>query len=477
MPEYFNAVVLTLLMFSPLVLGFFLKKKKMLNDKVICCLIILSGVLLRLIYITYTPITVRQHDVESFFEGGGGHAGYIEYIYNNHALPDFDPRNEWQFYHPPLHHILCAVWMAVFNLFGVKPELGGADSLSFLTLIYSSVLCFFSYKIFDRLKLKSIGLYVATALVTFHPTLIILSGSINNDILSAMLSVMAIYYTVKWSQDRKMSDILKIAFSVGLGMFTKLSVGLIAPAIAAVFLIVFIENIKDFKKYIIQFAVFAAVCCPIGLFWSVSNFVRYGMPLNYVPKISEDSWQYIDVPPLKRLTDWSLYQFASPFTQWEGRGGAYDEFNPFIALLKNSMFDESTFFAQSITLQSFCTALFLVNILIIAFSLAAMIIFTVKNKEIKSEIKALLGLIFIVVFGNYVMFCINFPHICTQNTRYCVPLIVVGAVFVGMFINRAKESKSKFTVKSGKVLAVSVTLFACLSAFVYTSLLYYTISL
>lgn len=475
MADYLNALLMTLLMFSPLVFGVFLKKKKLLNDKAVCCLIILSGVVLRLIYITYTPITVRQHDVEAFFEGGSGHAGYIEYIYNNHSLPDFDPRDKWQFYHPPLHHILCAVWLTIFNFFGISPQSGGAESLRFLTVIYSSVLCFFSYKIFDRLNLRSVGLYAATALVTFHPTLIILSGSINNDILAAMLSVMAIYFTVKWSQDRKLLDIVMLALSFGLGMFTKLSAGLLAPAIAAVFLIVFIKNIKDFKKYIIQFAVFAVVCCPLGLYWSVSNYIKYGMPLNYVPKISEDSWQHLDVSPLKRLTDWSLYQFSSPFTQWEGRGGAYNEFNPFIALLKNSMFDEETFFGESVTLQSFCTALFIVNIVIVAFSLIAMVMFIVRSKELKAEIKALLGLIFFVVFGNYIIFCINYPHICTQNTRYCVPLIITGAAFIGMFLNGAEKSKSKLCKRSAGVLAKCSALFCLLSVFVYTAMLYYEI--
>lgn len=475
MSDYFNAVLMTLLMIVPVVLGVFLKKNNKLDDKAVCCLIILSGIVLRLIYITYTPITVRQHDVESFFEGGGGHAGYIEYIYNNLSLPNFDPRDEWQFYHPPFHHILCALWMRGLNLFGITPENGGADSLSFLTVIYSSVLCIFAYKIFNRINLKSVGLCAATALVTFHPTLIILSGSINNDMLSAMFAVMAIYYTVKWSQDKKISDIIKIAFSVGLGMFTKLSVGLLAPAIAAVFLIVFIKNIKDFKKYILQFAVFAVICCPLGLYWSVSNFLKYGMPLNYVPKFSEDSWQYLDVSPVKRLTDWSLYQFASPFTQWEGRGGAYNEFNPFIALLKNSMFDEGTFFPESITLQSFCTALFAVNIVIVAFSLIAMVVLIIKNKNIMTEVKVLFGLIFLIVFGNYVVFCINFPHICTQNTRYCVPLIVIGAAFTGLFLNGANESSRKLYRQSSAILSKCSAAFCFLSVFIYTAMLYYTI--
>lgn len=476
MDNYFFAVVMTLIFFVPAVFAIYLKKKNMLDAKTGCALIILASAVLKLIYISYTPLDVRQHDVGEFTSGGSGHLGYIEYLYSSLNLPDFDPREKWQFYHPPLHHIICALWLRVLNLFGIGTE-SGVNTLQYLTLTYSVILSFFAYRIFKRLGLKSKGLVCATALVAFHPTLIILSGSVNNDMLSSLFAVMAIFYTIKWAQDMKMSDIIKTALCIGLGMFTKLSVGLIAPAVAAVFLVVFIKNIKSFKKLIPQFAVFAVICCPIGLFWSIRNYIKFGMPLNYVPMISKDSYQFLDVPAATRLTDWSLYQFASPFTQWgpSRDNGAYLEFNPFVALLKNSMFDEETLFSGNITLQSFCVALFFVNIIIIAFSLISMVIQLVKNKELKLELKLLLTLAFAVIFGNYIVFCINYPHICTQNTRYCVPLIAVGAAFVGMYIENTHGSKHKLCEKCGSLLTKLTGAFCALSSFVYTALFYYVI--
>ncbi len=481
MTDYTSAILLTIMMIAPTAVGIILRKRKIIDDKILCCLIILSGVILRLMYVTYTPITYRQHDVREFFTGNDGHAGYIEYIFNNHALPDFDPRTRWQFYHPPLHHIICAVWLSVLKLFGIEPMYAGVNSLNLLTVIYSSLFSFFAFRLYLKLDLKSTALYAATAITAFHPTLIILSGSINNDMLSALFAMLAIYYTVRWAQEQKISDIIKIALSIGLGMFTKLSAGLIAPAVAAVFLIVFIKNIKNFKKYIGQFALFAVICCPIGLFWSVRNYIKFGMPLNYVPLLSEDSGQFIDVSPLRRLTDWSFNQFASPFTQWEDMGHPYNEYNPFIALLKNSMFDELTYFNRSITLQSFCTALFFVNIIIIAFALFAMVMVIFKGKKMPLEVKALLGIVFLAVFGNYVVFCINYPHVCTQNTRYCVPLITVGAVFAGYFIQGAKDAENKkygkIYAKSAKFLYGCTVCFALLSTFVYAVGLFYDISI
>lgn len=467
----FVSVEMTVMLFIPVVIAFFLKKKNSLSVEVVCILLILMGVIIRMMYITYTSLDVRQHDVHLFFSGQEGHSEYIEYLYNNMRLPDFDPRDKWQFYHPPLHHIIFVLWLKFLNLFGLKIE-SGINTLQYLTVIYSTLFSVFAFRTFAKIGLKEKGLITATALVAFHPTLIILSGSINNDMLSSLFAAMAIFYTVKWSQDKKFSDIVKIAFCIGLGMFTKLSVGLLAPAVAIVFLMVFIKNIKEWKKYVAQFALFGIICCPLGLYWSVRNYVRFGVPLNYVPKLSENTFQYIDKSPLSRLTDWSLYQFASPFTQWGESRGTYAEFNPFIALLKNSMFDEGTFFGESITLQAFCVGLFLVNIVIVAFSLVAMVTAIIKSKNLSIEVKTLFGLIFAVIFGNYVNFCIQYPHICTQNTRYCVPLIMTGAAFVGLFINEAEKTGNKYHKGSVAVLSKCCGAFCALSTIVYTAMLY-----
>ncbi|MDE7390235.1 MAG: glycosyltransferase family 39 protein, partial [Lachnospiraceae bacterium] len=337
-----SAMVMNLILFAPIVMALWYKKKGTLTTKTICMLLIFMGVILRMIYVFHTDIKVRQYDVHVFFSGHEGHSEYIEYIYNNLKLPDFDPREKWQFYHPPLHHILCAVWLKMLNLIGIKIEFG-VSTLQYLTVIYSTLFSVFSYKIFKRLEISETALITVIAIVTFHPTMIYLSGSINNDMLSSLFAIMAIYYTVKWSQDKKLFDIVKLGLSIGLGMFTKLTVGLIAPAVAVVFLIVFIKNIKQWKKYIAQFALFAVVCCPLGLYWYIRNYIRFGVPLNYVPKLATQSPEFINKPLEYRLMDWSLRQFASPFKQLGGSVEGYLEYNPFVALLKTSMFVDDTF--------------------------------------------------------------------------------------------------------------------------------------
>ena len=53
---------------------------------------------------------VNQHDVESL--QSSGHLSYIYTIFNG-ALPQ---TNDWQFSHPPLHHIISALFVKLSTL-------------------------------------------------------------------------------------------------------------------------------------------------------------------------------------------------------------------------------------------------------------------------------------------------------------------------------------------------------------------------
>lgn len=465
---------MTALLLVPMFVGLYMKQKKKLTSSIACNLILLTGLILRVMYIMYTDVTVRQHDVHDFFEHNAGHSEYIWYIYSTHSLPDFDPREIFQFYHPPLHHIICAVWLTAVKALGLPLRTVGVESLQILTAVYSFLFTVFAYKSLKLLDLKPSTVSYCTAIVAFHPTLIILSGSVNNDMLSSLFGMLAVYYTIKWARDKKWYSIIMIALSVGLGMFTKLSVGLLAPAIAVVFLFVFIKSLKEYKRLVPQFLVFGIICVPIGLFWSVRNYVRFGVPLDYVPQLSENSGQFIDKVPLERLATWSLYQFSSPFTQWTWSGAPYDEFNPIIALMKNAMFDEQTFFKRSITLQSFCTVLFFLGIVVSLFSAVSLFAMWFKNKNVKLEMKLFMTGLSAAVFGNYINFCLEYPQVCTENMRYCVPLIFVGAAVVGFFIDRAEESKNKYYKGSIAVLKKCMVMFCGFSIFVYTAMMFYT---
>ncbi len=83
---------------------------KRLDPKTLMFLLFLLGVLMRLSYAAAYPAEDRQHDV---FDADG-HLQYILRLADTWRLPD---SNNWQYNHSPLHHLLAAVWVKVFQWF------------------------------------------------------------------------------------------------------------------------------------------------------------------------------------------------------------------------------------------------------------------------------------------------------------------------------------------------------------------------
>lgn len=440
-----------------------------LSDKAFIMVIFALGFVVRLAYVLYTAISVRQHDVGNF-DIEIGHCGYIRYFYENFNLPDFDVRTHWQFYHPPLHHIIAAVWMRLQTLVGIEYHMAG-ENVQILTLFYSSICMVLSYKIFRQLGLKGRGLVCAVAIVAFCPTFYIMAGSINNDILSITFMLGAILNTLYWYKKSTFARIMAISICVGLGMMTKLSVWMVAPAIAFVFIYVFVKNIKSFKKFIVQFLCFGVVCAPLALWWQVRNLLKFGVPLTYVPALSPTSDQYIgNLPTLKRLFDFSLGQFSNVGDQFVTYGASYNEYNPLVALFKTSMFDELINTSNYPRIAGFNIILFWSAVAIGVLGFGAMIFAFCKRKDspIGFAQKIFLALIYVVFFASYYIFCFQFPFVCTENIRYAVPLIILGAFFTGLAVQYlGKGSGKKYKSVARGAIYTLTAVFSIASILVY----------
>ena len=133
------AVLLTLIYL--MVAGYlvFVKGKK--DTGTILGLILLAGLLLRSYYVLAAPYNITIHDVGRFLgfdtdETAGGHFGYMDYLFKNHALPDFDPRERWSFYNPPGFYILGALVMSISHFFHV-PEAMCYETIQVIKLFQS----------------------------------------------------------------------------------------------------------------------------------------------------------------------------------------------------------------------------------------------------------------------------------------------------------------------------------------------------
>ena len=189
---------------------------KRLDPKTLMFLLFLLGVLMRLSYAAAYPAEDRQHDV---FDADG-HLQYILRLADTWRLPD---SNNWQYNHPPLHHLLAAVWVKVFQWFGVTDQAQLAETLQFLTCFYSCAMLAVVYRIFDENPFGRRAVPLAYALVCLHPTFYLLAGSLNNDCLMVLLFFTAVLYTLRWYRDPSLKNSLTLAVAIGCCMMAKVS--------------------------------------------------------------------------------------------------------------------------------------------------------------------------------------------------------------------------------------------------------------
>lgn len=461
-----------------LIFLYYFADMKRFRQQINSAMLIGIGFMVKLAYVMNTSIYVRQHDVRNF-GGDSGHCGYIEYLLFNHHLPDFDIRERWQFCHPPLHHAISALWIHINeNIFGVGYD-PARESLQTLTLFYSMCIMITAYKLLKYFGLKGKALFIPILIINFHPSFILLSGSINNDVLSVAFIMGAVLSALNWYRDSKMSSIIKTALCIGLGMMTKVSAAIIAPPTALLFLIVFIKHFKgEWKKLVCQFVLFGVICLPLGLWFGVRNYFKWDIPLTYVQKMEKTELQYIgDQSFSDRVTDFSPKQLESIYLQWatendDGSIQGYNEYNPIIAATKTSVFGEfvnEQSFENAPYLNFTAKILFWDNVLIAAAALICMISFLFVRSDADSAQKLFLFSFRLAMMMSFYKMAHDYPFTCTMNFRYITPTVIIGSIFIGFTLNRLKDcgSKAKYIEHTAEAC---VLIFSAASALIYLSL-------
>ncbi len=451
--------------------GIYFKKyitRRELTDRFISLIILGAGFLTKLMYIFYTDMYTRQNDVGAFTgtPDDAGHFGYIEYLMYNHHLPDFDVRTRWQFYHPPLHHTISAVWIYINqNIFGLDFN-SSRESLQILSLFYTMAIIISAYKIMRHFKLSGVSLYAPLAVISFYPAFTFFSGALNNDPLATALTAGACLAAIKWYESQKMNDIIRLAFCIGLGMMSKLSAALIAFPVAFLFLNVFISHFKKkLKKLFIQYIYFGAICIPLALWYQIRNHFRFGVPITYVQELGKDSDQYIgNIGFWERVTNFSAYQFKGIFQHWAYRDEngiltGDNEMNPLICILKNSILGEGnneTSFRIGEHISSIMTFFFIVNLIIAAAAIVFMIVICFRKTTANAVMKAFFIFFHIIMIANFYQMAADYPFVCTMNFRYITLTVITGALFCGLFLQSLQKS-SKSVKKTANVISLTLS--------------------
>ncbi|MBR3211157.1 MAG: glycosyltransferase family 39 protein [Bacilli bacterium] len=397
--------------------------KKNMNKNIVY-LIYFAGLMIRTVYILKTDITIRQHDVGSIDEEG--HLAYIYILYSTFKLPT---TNIWQFYHPPLWHFIASLWMRLHTI--LNQDKIALEGIQALTVCLSSLTILITNKICEKLKMKDIHRCLTILLIAFHPTMIILSGSINNDILMIMLEYLIILLLINWYKEANYKNTILLAIVTGLCVMTKMNGAVMAVPILYVFFAkawdLFVKNKKMKKAYIQDFLlkmfIFGMISLPIGLWFQVRNIVLFdtnnvpnpGKGL-YVGKHSFISrFLTIDFPSLFR------YAFTKP------------EYNLPSYLIKTSVFGEYSYGKMGLVE----IVLVVLSVIILLISTILMIKYLIKDRK-----NVTINMLIVTLVTNLIsmiVFNMKYPYICYMDFRYVAIVILPIIVMITYSLNTIKN--------------------------------------
>lgn len=405
--------------------------KKELKENIIN-LLILGSMLLHAWYVLNTGINDRQHDEGNIttLEDTAinrGHLGYIEYIYKHKALPDFNPFDVFSYYHPPLHHIIASVMVGINLILGVQYELA-FENVQVLTLLYFGITMIFAQK--SLLKMNEIvsgdsesSINIpALALIFFHPGLVYMSASTNNDMITMVLESVFIYLTLCYIKKKDLKTLVGIAFGLGFATIAKMNAAIYACPIGILFLMHFISEIKagNVKEWVRNYIIFGLICAPIGVSYTVRNALLFGespgVPTPGVDSISYTGmYTYLERFGIPRTLDLN-YPFFSPYSR--------NDYNTWLIMLKTAFFAEVRPNVRGLNLFICQCIMILAVITCIVFS--ALIIYTgikmIKSSNVELGVFQLVSFATIVI--TFIVFVIIYPYTCSGDFRY-IPTILI----------------------------------------------------
>ena len=439
--SYYINIFLLLVTTLGLVYCFIYKKKKKIKYNTIATLIIIIGIILRNIYICKTSIYNRQNDVLTLdFDG---HLRYIYVIFKTGKLPN---TNHWLFYHPPLHHLICALWLKINSLIGFSLE-KSMEGIQTITIIYSSLIMFIQYKIINKIKINDKYKLMLIGFIATFPSFILLSGSINNDCLVSLLQFFIVYYLINWYENNNWKNTIILAVSTGLCVMTKMNGAVLAVPILYVFIKKLLEELKKKKKNIksllLKIFTFGIISLPIGLWYQVRNYMLFGG--NNVPT-PNDLYNVSNYSIYERFFSISIKSLNNIFCLRHG------EYNVLSYIIKTSLFGEFSYDVSFIHI--FMIYLNLVLIIISTIFIIKYIFKKDKQKK-KNIINNILLVTWVANIVSFYIFNIKYPYSCTMNYRYIIPTAFTGIVLTVFDMN--KNNKKYNTIIDCLIITFIIT--------------------
>jgi len=437
-------------LFSLMLLGTFcfvaifaIYENKSNSDEAVTLLILTGAFCVRLIYVWCTYYNINPHDLGSISqtpELHDGHLGYIGYIYHNGRIPDVDPVSVWAYYNAPLFYIVGAAWLKLNTLLSIEWSLA-LENLQFLPLLFTMWATVGMDRLLRAFDVEGSVHHALFAFFAFFPAWIWFSGMINADAMTLCWMVHILYYTVCWHKQHDIRHIILLALCFGLGMMSKINVGVLSVGTGMVFLWALIQAIRSDRgqafQYIRQFTIFGIICIPLGLYWPLRCFVRFGMPLLYVPDTGA-MWMYFGDKPF-----WEVFGIPSA-AHLDHTKVLFDlekDTNVWMILIRNALFDEGTAMDFPSVPAEFAgrVLIYLQIPLILFMNGCCAAVLAGKKYKVDLPLKAFIGIAYLMLLVSYVSFVWKLPYICSANFRYIAVALAIVCLGTAIFFrNRTK---------------------------------------
>lgn len=420
--------------------------------------VFIFGVFLRLFFAIKVVFCVTAHD-SGFVSFSPlqinplGHLGYINYLAEHYAFPEIKPfyPNDivCQYYHPPVFYIISAIIKNIVNFVGLSDVIA-YECIQEINALFSCLCLLFSIKLIDAIDLNLSTKLISVALCAFNPIFIILGVIVNNDCLMTMFCLLALLYTAKWIKESSWKNTILIMCFLVLGILTKTSAILISPAIGGIFIYGFITKKGERLDLLKKFFVFGITSIPLGLSWVIHNYIRFSLPLNYIPSTSTNeipqnlnNLSRLLLPSLEQLT--TLKVDDAHYLNYSNIWGQ---------MFQTMLFDEEILYNPN---KIIAISLLWIGIILYITLFVLFICFLLSKAPIAEKI--LLGISHFGILLMFISFAYQYPCICTVHYRY------ISVIFVVMVIGSLKYSSDKPKVQ--KALGILTGIFAFLSSICY----------
>ena len=396
--------------------------------KILIIATILVGLIVRILFINSTSVIECQFDAgvgelktaedyenvmaDSTVDGFiGRHLDYILQVYKTGKIPD---KIIGQYYHPPLGHAIFAGWLKIMDIF-TDSAMIKIESMQYISVLYSMLIIFSFIKILNEFDISLRNKLLAIMIVTFIPIGIYMSGTINNDQLVTLFSLLSLLYLIRWKKDQSYKNTILLSLCIGLGLLTKSSiVVMILPCIIVYFITLHksvYEEDNSWKKLVVEAVILMVIVCALGLPYHI-----------YSLSIGKNTVGISQPPEDRSVAMYSLFDRFGPSNIFKLK--EYNLFNSYINSQVGFGLVASRLISEKIMI-------ILVFVLFIQ-SLYMMIIYY------KDDIVLLTT--FVSWWFGFIYLNLSMPYLSSANSRYMIVPILCGLLLI---MSRLEKSESK----------------------------------